>query len=270
MKHQLPDGETLYYEIQDKPQAEADIVFINGLSQSTIAWQGYIPYFKDKYRLIFLDLVFQGQSSAPEEVRSFEQHAADIVHLLQEGIGIQKAHFVGISYGGAVLQRLMVNHPEMIKKAALLATFAHKTPIFEAWGLSWQRALEVGGYELLLDVMLPTVLGKSYFENPIIPIDLLKTARKDLYPKVSSLLKLMQATADSNDYRPTLGKCQVPAAVIVGEEDILCTPEMNHSIAEHLPNAEFHLIPQVGHTLNIEAIPQSAALIRRFLEQQNT
>ena len=56
------DGLNLYYEVQGNPSAAKTIVFLNGLSQSTIAWILTIPYFKDNYRIVLMDFIFQGQS----------------------------------------------------------------------------------------------------------------------------------------------------------------------------------------------------------------
>lgn len=264
MKYQLSDGSNLYYEIKGKEDAEQTLVFINGLSQATIAWGGYVPALEGKYKIVLLDLIFQGQSDEPENPRSFEQHATDVKELLI-GLGIEKANIIGISYGGAVTMRILVNHPEIVNKAILMATFAHKTPYFNAIGQAWVSALQIGGYELMLDVMLPHVLSEAYFEKPLIPIDVMKTARKELHPSKERLMKLMAATAESDDYRPELKNVNVPTMAIVGETDILCTPAMNKSIADHIPNAEYKEIPVVGHTLNLEAIPQTVQLIQEFV-----
>ena len=39
--------------------------FLNGLSQSTISWILTIPYFKNDYRIVLMDFIFQGQRIKP-------------------------------------------------------------------------------------------------------------------------------------------------------------------------------------------------------------
>ena len=39
--------------------------------------------------------------------------------------------------------------------------------------------MEFGGYNLMLDIMLPSVLSENYFLNPLIPIDLMKQTRQE-------------------------------------------------------------------------------------------
>ncbi|WP_299462456.1 alpha/beta hydrolase [uncultured Microscilla sp.] len=269
MFHTLPDGSKMYYEVQGNLDADKTLVFLGGLSQSTIAWGGYLPKLKENYRIVLVDLIFQGQSDAPAEARSFEDHANEVKHLL-DALKFENVYLIGISYGGAVSLRLLVNYPDAVTKSIIMASFAHKPPMFDAFGVSWFSALQAGGYPLMLDVMLPAVLGRSYFENPLIPIEAIKTGRRDLHLPTTNLMKLMQATAESGDYRKELAKIKVPVRVIVGEEDILCTPAINQAIADHIPNSDLKRIPKAGHTLNLEAIPQTMELIIDFVESTVT
>lgn len=263
MKFQLPNNQELYYEIHGNAKAEITLLFLGGLSQSTLAWQAYLPSFSADYQIILLDLMFQGQSDNPATYKNFQEHAQD-AHSLLAHLNVQKVIPIGISYGGAVALRLMRYHPERIVKSVLMATFAHKTAMFDAIGTAWQRALEIGGYPLMLDVMLPFVLGKHYFQNPLIPIEILRQMRTSQDLSVERLNKLMLATAVSTDFRPELAHIQIPTLVICGDEDILCTPEFSEEIARKLPHSTYKEIKNAGHTLNLEAIPQSIALIKQF------
>src|ERR1044071_1884882 len=112
--------------------------------------------------------------------------------LAKERVGT--VNVVGISYGSLVAQHFALLFPQSVKKLVLLATFAAKTPYYEAIELAWSRAIERGGYTLLLDVMLPSVLSEEYFAKPVIPIEAMKEMRKDLNQNTDAILKLMRAT----------------------------------------------------------------------------
>lgn len=264
MLHQLPDGTELYFELQGNADAATSLVFLNGLSQSTVSWSGIAPAFYAEYRVILLDLAFQGQSSKPEAFRSYDAHAADVLDLLQKN-KIANPVLCGISYGSAVAQHALVNHPEAFKSAVLLSTFAHNPPLFNAIGESWKSAVLAGGYVLMLDVMLPAVLGKSYFEKPLIPIETMKESRIARELSADSLLKLMRATEERGDYRPMLKNINAPVLVVQGEEDLLIPPAIAKEVADAIPGAQFEVIPRAGHTLNLEAIPQVIQLVKQFL-----
>ncbi len=260
------DGLNMYYEVQGNVSATKTIVFLNGLSQSTIAWILTTPHFKDNYRIVLLDFIFQGQSDKSGESRSFDQHAKDVLGLLDE-LKIQKVILAGLSYGSLVAQHFAVLFPQRLEKLILLSTFAHKTPYYNAIEYAWWRALELGGYPLMLDIMLPSVLSEEYFKNPLIPIEMMKQARQEVNGEKEALFKLMQATKDRADFRGELRKITTPTVVIQGEKDLLFPLNTAAEVSQNIPNSEFKIILGAGHTLNLEAIPQMSKEIKDFIEK---
>lgn len=260
------DNLNIYFEVQGNENAKETLVFLNGLSQSTVSWILTTPYFKNDYRIVLIDFIFQGQSDKIGEWRSFDTHARDVISVL-DYLKIEKAIVAGLSYGSLVAQHLAINHENRISKLLLISTFAHKTPYYDAIELSWWRALEFGGYNLMLDIMLPSVLSENYFLNPLIPIDLMKQTRQEANEDKQALFKLMRATKERVDYRPELKKITVPTIVIQGEKDLLLPVHMAGEVAKAIPNSQFKVIPHVGHTLNLEAVPQMVAIIKDFLKQ---
>jgi 3-oxoadipate enol-lactonase len=263
MRHQLPNGLELHYELHGTDTASQALVFLNGLSQSTAAWAGLRHVLSKKYKIVLVDLLFQGQSDAALEHRSFDGHAADLANLLT-ALQLPETILIGISYGGAVAQRFMVNHPELIRAGILLSTFPYKDAYFDAIGHSWKQALLAGGYPLMLDVMLPFVLGRSYFLNPVISIENLKNSKSTQSPPTENLLKLVKATEESGNYLEALKRVEMPVLIVNGEEDMLCTPEMGRAMCQSLQNGELTILPHVGHTLNLECIPELIQLIETF------
>ncbi len=266
MHYKTKDKLNLYYELTGNLQSTKTLVFLNGLSQSTLAWILTTPHFKSDYKIVLLDFIFQGQSDKNTEVRNFDEHAADVKGVLDE-LKIDKANIIGLSYGSLVAQHFALLFPERVEKLILMSTFAHKTPYFEAIELAWGRALEMGGYSLLFDIMLPSVLGEEYFKNPIIPIELMKQTRSDANNDTQALLKLMRATKERPDYREKIKDIKNPTLIIHGEKDLLLLTHMAEAVHKSIAGSVLTIIPKVGHTLNLEAIPQSVALIKNFLEK---
>jgi 3-oxoadipate enol-lactonase len=258
------DNLQIYYEFRGNEQSNKKILFLNGLTQSTIAWEFTLQPLINEYHIILMDFVFQGKSSVTEKHRTFDQHALDVFGLINTVVR-KPVSVVGISYGSLVAQHLAVNYHQIIDKLILVSSFAHKTPLYQSIELSWKNALKIGGYELLLDVMLPYVLGQSYFENPFIPIDVLKNLRKDLQPEPASILKLMQATEERPDYLKELEKVNTPTLVIQGRNDLLFPISCATAIQEAIPNARMEIIEQCGHTINLEAPQKLAGLIKNFV-----
>lgn len=260
------DGLEVYYEIHGKPDAAETLVFLNGLTQSTQSWMLMVPYFQTNFKILLMDFIFQGKSSKEGEWRNFDQHARDVKRVL-ELENLSRVHFIGLSYGSFVAQHFAVNYPSFLKKLILISTVAHKNPYFEAIELSWENALRVGGYSLLLDIMLPSVLSEEYFINPLIPIDMMKESRKELNQNTGAILKLMRATKERSDYRQELRSINIPTLVIQGEKDLLLPVHMAIEVHRNIKGSSFVVIPRAGHTLNLEHVSDVSRLILDFIRQ---
>jgi len=155
------DKKQIYFEVIGNYTSSKTIIFLNGLSQTTVSWGLVTPFFINDYKIILCDFIFQGQSDKDSPVRDFDTHAKDVLSII-DLLGIEKATIIGLSYGSLVAQHFSTLFPDRIDKMVLLSTFAHKTPYYEAIELSWKNALKIGGYSLMLDVMLPYVLSDVY------------------------------------------------------------------------------------------------------------
>ncbi len=258
------DGLSLYYEVIGNTQSDKTLVFLNGLTQSTVSWGLVTPFFVTDYKIILVDFIFQGQSDKVGDWRTFDTHAQDLLSVLTQ-LQISNPIVIGISYGSIVAQHFAVNYQNKLSKLILLSTFAHKTAYYNAIELSWWRALELGGYSLMFDIMLPSVLSEAYFKNPLIPIELMKQTRLDANYDAKAIFKLMQATKERNDYRAELQAISVPTLVIQGEKDVLFPTHLAHDVSKAILNSKFKIIPHVGHTLNLEAVSQIVTLIKEFI-----
>ena len=264
MYHKTTDNLNLYYELHGNPDSKKAIIFLNGITQSSIAWKLMLSDFAKDYQLIICDFIFQGLSDKKGDMRNFDQHAADIYSLL-DALNVNKVNMVGLSYGSLVAQHFAINHPEKLNKLFLLSTFAHQTPYLEAMSFAWERALDVGGYSLMFDIMLPVVLSEAYFNHPLIPLEVLKIARENINTDPTALKKLMQATYERGDYREKLKVIKTPTMVIHGENDSLLPIHMAKTVADSIQGSKFETILGIGHTLNLEAIPETVKLISEFI-----
>jgi pimeloyl-ACP methyl ester carboxylesterase len=256
----------IYYEIRGNTGATQTLVFLNGLTQATFSWVFFMPYFEKDFRVILLDFIFQGKSDKDGAARDFDTHARDVYSVLAAE-KISRCSLIGISYGSLVAQHFALLYPDVTDKLILLSTFAHKTPYYEAIELSWWRALETGGYNLMLDIMLPSVLSESYFANPIVPISKMKESRQELNRNSDAILKLMEATRNRPDYRKRLKNIIAPTLIIQGEKDLLLPVHLAEEVKKNIPGAKLLVVKNAGHTLNLEHVNEVCAAILSFLKE---
>jgi 3-oxoadipate enol-lactonase len=259
------DNLDLYYQVKGNKDAPRTLVFLNGLTQSTDSWRLVLPYFEEHYRIVLLDFIFQGQSDKSGDWRDFDTHAWDVRAVLDQE-GIKQVCLVGISYGSMVAQHFSVLFPAYLERLVLISTFAHKTPYYEAVELSWWRSLEMGGYNLMLDIMLPSILSEGYFSNPLVPIEKMKKARQTLNQSSEALFNLMRATRERKDFRKALEKISAPALIIQGEKDLLLPVHLATEVHKHIKDSQLVVIPQAGHSLNVEHVEEVCAQITAFLK----
>lgn len=102
------------------------VILIHGLASSIYSWAGVIGPLSERFDVIALDLPGFGASSQPDDL-SFDDYSKTLVGLMQ-ALGIQRAHFVGNSMGGAISLLLAARQGDMVDHVVVLdsAGFALK------------------------------------------------------------------------------------------------------------------------------------------------
>ena len=236
----LPDRRKIFFEYHLKDSRFQTILFVNGINQDMQVWVDFKNSLSSYYNLLFVDLIFQGKSDKEGNPKTFEEHAQDLL-LLVNYLGLRQVNLVGISYGGAVLQRFMVKNQDYVNKVVLFSSFAHKTPQFNEMNTRWQRTLELGNF-------MPAMLFSFGGGNQ----------------ERLALLKLTHATTHAQDYRPMLKNLPIPTLVVHGEKDLLTPAEVGQEIVKNLPNSQLVVLKNKSHVLNEEAVAESIFLIRDF------
>src|SRR5262249_1859006 len=115
-----PDGARLHVLEQGKGDV---VLWLQGLNAPAAAWAVQLAHFSQTHRTIAPDTRGVGQSDAPPGPYTMRQLAQDAVAVL-DAAGVDRAHLVGLSLGGAVAQELALAQPGRVRSLALLSTFA--------------------------------------------------------------------------------------------------------------------------------------------------
>ncbi|QWD90205.1 alpha/beta fold hydrolase [Polynucleobacter sp. MWH-Braz-FAM2G] len=117
------------------------VVLIHGLAGDYSAWTNQIQILKDHYRVIAFDNRGAGKSTQVDESISTQDLAKDTLGLM-DYLGIDSAHVVGRSMGGAVAQHMALMAPARVKSLVLCASFAVLDPLGRRVLLNMREALE--------------------------------------------------------------------------------------------------------------------------------
>lgn len=171
---------------------------------------------------------------------------------------------VGLSLGAIVGFEVARLAPERMAGFAALSTnaAAPRREQYEGWERMTRRT-ELGEFATITEEVLTTMYATPR------PSARLARSFREMAERVGEQQLLAQLTAQSTrtDARPVLPRIAVPALVACGTRDALCPPEFHREIAETMPDAELHLVPEAGHLLPLEAPTTTAALLNRLIRR---
>jgi pimeloyl-ACP methyl ester carboxylesterase len=104
-----------------------------------------------------------------------------------------------------------------------------------------------------------------FFERPNAVAAVIRYAERAAVPAAWFTAQLDAAV--SHDAAAWLPELRVPSLVITGEEDIMVPPRMGQSLADLLSDSRFIVIPQAGHSVNLEQQAPFHQAITRFLDE---
>jgi len=114
--------------LEHHPKGKPTLILMHGLTANAHAFDGLIAHGLVKhFRFISPDLRGRGLSSKPAFRYTLEDHAQDILGML-DYLNIEKALLGGHSYGGLLTTYIAANYPERVEKLVILDAAAEMNP----------------------------------------------------------------------------------------------------------------------------------------------
>ncbi|MGW6460016.1 alpha/beta fold hydrolase, partial [Streptomyces sp. NPDC055078] len=179
--------------------------------------------------------------------------ADDLVALL-DALGLQRAHLLGTSFGGAVAQHAALRHPERVASLVLVAT----TPSFAMGSAAIDKLLNMSHDARSNAVADFFFTPEGQAEPPARPARTL-TARS---PEQSAR---RHAAARQHEVRDRLGAIAAPTLVVHGTADRLAPYTGAVLMEQRIPNAELRSIEGGRHGIAVEFADTIARWVREFL-----
>jgi len=146
------DGVRVHYQDAGR-LSDPMVVLIHGFSSSTLVWSRvFLPLAEEGFRVIAVDLMGYGYSGKPRHGSyTIEGQARMIVGLLDK-LGVEQAHIVGSSYGGAIAATCALDYPERVDRLILVGSVTNN----EATKFLLMRLF---GFPLVGDIVSPLLLS---------------------------------------------------------------------------------------------------------------
>jgi pimeloyl-ACP methyl ester carboxylesterase len=223
------------------------VVLIMGLGGDTTAWPFQLAALAPRHRVLVLDNRGAGRSDAPDVPYTTRGMAADLLGLL-DGLGVERAHLLGLSLGGAIAQEAVLAAPERFVSLQLHATWAGPHPYFHALVNAVRLArVQFGaeGFYRALSVWLFT--PECFATQPELVELVVERATHHPHPTpVHAYLRQTDAIL-GHDARDRLHLIRCPTLVAVGTEDLITPPVLSDELAHKIPGARLTHLPGVGH-----------------------
>jgi len=234
------------------------LLLFSGIWGEVGLWEQLLPHL-DGFRTIAFDPPGIGRSQRPAFPLTMWGLAGFGAAVLDE-LGLESAHVLGASFGGAVAQQLAFSYPRRVRRLVLASTsfggFAIPGSPVAMWHFIHPRSYHPERLEQVAGAMF----GGRLRTEPELVRSLHIRRPTDTMAAVYRMAPLFGWTS-----LPWLWAIGQPALVIAGDDDPV-TPLVNHQIiASLMPRATLHTVRGGGHLVLLDRASQVGPVISRFL-----
>jgi len=221
------------------------LVLTHGLGDDHRFWDPCVEFLLPHHRVVRWDVRGFGRSDKPAGPYDLGLYADDLRHVFDH-LRIERAILVGLSMGGVIAQRFLLEHGNRLAGVVLVST---SSEISEKATANWRRLadrVESGGFGRV-DASRSFAAEFARTHPAAVAAAGLQTASNDpaAYAAAARAVSDYSFTAD-------LEKVRLPALIMQGLDDQLTPPGGSVKLSRAIPHARLLLLPDAGHSLPIE------------------
>ena len=221
------------------------------------------PFARSGWRVIAPDLRGYGESSVIPGKTTLDVFAQDIAALLDQ-LNIREVVMGGLSMGGQIVMEFCRLYSERVRGILLAAT----SPKAETEEGKWNRAqmadrLVREGMEPYAGEVLPKMVAPRNIVALPAVAEHVRSMMRAAHP--AGAAAALRGRAERPDYESTLAGLDVPALIVVGDEDAFTTRADAERMHTLLRRSELVWMEGVGHMPNLEREVEFNEALRRLL-----
>jgi len=247
------------------------LVLIAGFGVDHMGWSAVIDNLAENYRVILFDNRGAGQSDAPDQSYDIAAMADDIAALLDH-LQIEQAYICGHSMGTSVAQQFALKYPQKSKKMILCNALPKLNTLSRmVFDIIDRMIVDGSSRDILCDFFVPWCYSDDTLANldnhPQVK-ERNAYAKTTLYPQSVVGFKRQLEAVKSFDITKEAKNITVPTLLIAGDKDFLTPIEGSHYLADHIPQAELHIIKDTGHMSFVEKPKEFCEIVDTFLAEK--
>lgn len=241
------------------------LVLLHGFLCDSRVWRRQLADLSDEFAITAWDAPGAGSSSDPPEPFTITDWARSLAAFL-DAVGIERAHILGLSWGGLLAQEFYRSHPARVSKLILADTYA-----------GWKGSLGAAvAQERLARCVRESSLPAGEFVARWVPREFFTDAASPglaremsavvaaFHPVGFRLMARALAESDTSDLLPTIA---APTLLLWGDGDRRSPLSVADQLRRAILRARLEVIPDAGHVSNMEQPERFSAQVRRFLER---
>jgi 3-oxoadipate enol-lactonase len=248
----------LHYEVAGPDDAPA-VLMGTSVGTPLAMWDRQLPL-AERLRLVRFDHRGHGRSPVPPGQWEIADLGRDVIELM-DSLGLERAHYCGLSMGGMVGMWLAANAPERVDRLVLLCTSAHMPPP-SLWQERIDAVLAADSVEPLADATIARWLTPEFAAT---------------HPDVREWIRAMLVSTPAAGYagccgaiqrmdlRPSLPSIGAPTLVVSGAGDPSTPPDHQALIAAAIPEARHVILEPAAHLAAVEQADEVNRLILEHL-----
>ncbi len=243
------DGTRIHYAKTGRPGGPP-VLFIQGLGAGKAGGILQRAATAPWYQAIALDNRGAGRSDKPHSAYSLEQMADDAIAVLDHA-GVDTAHVVGASMGGAISQIIAVKYSERTRSITLACTAGANHPWREELISSWREEALANGIGAMSAEAVSWVIGPRSFRRFLPAMGWLGPLAlgRPSHAFANQVDAILNADFSLTE---RLDEIDVPVMVLAGNQDILTPRGDSEELAARIPTAELVVISGAAHGFMFE------------------
>ncbi|MGO1055141.1 alpha/beta fold hydrolase [Crossiella sp. CA198] len=246
------------------------LLFWPSLLMDSALWTAQAEYFAGTRQVLLVDPPGHGGSEPLGQEFTFEECATCVRQILDH-LGLDRADFVGNSWGGMIGGTFAARYPDRIGAAVLMnctASPAGRRQRIE-YGLLTRVARLLGGVRApLVPSVLNAFLGPTSLRSRPHAVAAIRAALRRI--NVHSVTWAVTSVVPRRpDQRGLFGLIRTPVLVVAGVQDQTFPVAETRAMADAIPGARFVVLDNAAHLAALEVPETVNTLIDGFLRAQD-
>lgn len=245
--------------------AGTPVVLIHGLAGDHTAWLAQVEVLRATHRVIAFDNRGAGASTQVDEPVSTQDLARDTLALMDH-CGVERAHVVGRSMGGAVAQHMALLAPGRVLSLVLCASFARLDPLGRRVLLNMREALEWrGSWADHARHSVQNFVSAGFFNRHperVAAIEQLLGGET----RLPACYSRQNQACQQHDTVDRLHAIRQPCLVMAGANDPICSLTATALLSDGLPDVRTEIFADASHFFLMEQPQKFMALLTGWLQ----